>query len=127
LASPGWHFFCERTGLDVSLGLSGEPRRWRRTRTFGGFDPALGASTGLSRCAPSTRVNALHLQLSRSGGDLYWLATKADGNVKRLDPTGNPARVGEPELTTAATHLAGKNDVAEQRLISKPHTCFIGF
>jgi len=71
-------------------------------------------------------INAVHLSLSRSGGDLYWLATKVDGSVTRLDATGNPAPVGEPELTTAATRLAGTNGIAEQRLISESDTYFIG-
>jgi hypothetical protein len=62
----------------------------------------------------------------RSGGDLYWLATKADGSVTRLDATGNPAPVGNAELTTAATRLAGANGIAEQRLISEPDTYFVG-
>jgi hypothetical protein len=71
-------------------------------------------------------IEAVHLSLSRSSGNLYWLATKADGSVARLDATGNPAPLGEPELTAAATLLAGTNVSAEQRLISEPDTYFLG-
>jgi uncharacterized iron-regulated membrane protein len=71
-------------------------------------------------------IDAVHLSLSRSGGDIYWLATKADGSITRLDATGHPAPIAEPELTTAATRLAGTNGIAEQRLISEPDTYFVG-
>jgi hypothetical protein len=70
-------------------------------------------------------VNAVHLSLSRYGGDLYWLATQADGTVARLDAAGNPAPLSEAELTTAGTRLAGTNAIAEQRLMNEPDAYFI--
>jgi uncharacterized iron-regulated membrane protein len=70
-------------------------------------------------------IDAVHVSLSRSSGDLYWLAAKADGSVTRLDAAGNPAPVGEAELTSAAARLAGTNGIAEQRLISESDTYFV--
>jgi uncharacterized iron-regulated membrane protein len=71
-------------------------------------------------------VNAVQLSLSRYAGDLYWLATQADGTVTRLDAAGNPAPLSEAELTAAATRLAGTNGIADQRLMNEPDTYFIG-
>jgi hypothetical protein len=71
-------------------------------------------------------INALHLSLSRYAGDVYWLATQADGTVTRLDAVGNPWLLGEAELTAAAARLAGTNAIAEQGLMNEPDTYFIG-
>jgi hypothetical protein len=106
--------FLEGRGVAAGRGrLEGSAPRWKEVRAS--LD-ALQAHA----------INAVHLSMSRSGGDLYWLATKSDGSVTRLDATGNPAPVGEPELRAAATLLAGTNGIAEQRLISEPDTYFIG-
>jgi hypothetical protein len=108
-----WGFLDSR-GVAAERGrLEGAAPRWKAVRAS---VDALQAHA----------INAVHLSLSRSGGDLYWLATKADGTVTRLDATGNPAPVGEAELPTAAARLAGTNGIAEQRLISEPDTYFLG-
>ena len=106
--------FLESRGIAAERGrLEGTAPRWKAVETS--LD-ALRAHA----------INAVHVSLSRSGGDLYWLATKADGGVTRLDATGNPAPVGDAELTTAAARLAGANGIAEQRLIGEPDTYFVG-
>jgi len=108
-----WGFLDSRDVAGERGRLEGSPPRWAAVR----------ASADALR---AHAINAVHLSLSRSGGDLYWLATKADGSVTRLDAAGNPAPVGDPELTTAATRLAGTNGLAEQRLISEPDNYFVG-
>jgi hypothetical protein len=106
--------FLDSSGVAAERGrLEGSAPRWKAVRAS--LD-ALQAHA----------INAVHLSLLRSGGDLYWLATKADGSVTRLDATGNPAPVGEPELAAAAKRLAGTNGIAEQRLIGEPDTYFVG-
>jgi hypothetical protein len=108
-----WGFLDSRGVAGERARLEGSAPRWAAVR----------ASTDALR---AHAINAVHLSLSRSDNDLYWLATKADGSVTRLDAAGNPAPVGDPELTTAATRLAGTNGIAEQRLISEPDTYFLG-
>src|SRR5262249_23296040 len=108
-----WGFLESRDVGGERGRLEGSAPRWAAVR----------ASVDAMR---ARAINAVHLSLSRSGGDLYWLATEADGTVTRLDAGGNPAPVGDPELTTAATRLAGTNGIAEQRLISEPDTYFVG-
>jgi hypothetical protein len=108
-----WGFLDSRGVAGERGRLDGSTPRWAAVRAS---VDALG----------SRAINAVHLSLWRSGGDLYWLATKADGSVTRLDATGNPAPVGGPELTAAAARLAGTNGIAEQRLFSEPDTCFVG-
>jgi hypothetical protein len=106
--------FLDSSGIAGERGrLEGSAPRWAAVRTS-------------VNALQAHAIEAVHLSLSRSSGNLYWLATKADGSVARLDATGNPAPLGEPELTAAATLLAGTNVIAEQRLISEPDTYFLG-
>jgi uncharacterized iron-regulated membrane protein len=108
-----WGFLESRGVASERARLEGSAPRWTAVRAS--ID-ALQAHA----------VNAVHLSLSRFGGDLYWLATQADGTVTRLDAAGNPAPLSEAELTAAATRLAGTIGIAEQRLIGEPDTYFLG-
>jgi hypothetical protein len=108
-----WGFLDSRGVAGERGRLEGSAPRWAAVR----------ASVDALR---AHSIDAVHLSLSRSGGDIYWLATKADGSVTRLEAMGHPAPIAEPELTTAATRLAATNGIAEQRLISEPDTYFVG-
>jgi hypothetical protein len=48
---------------------------------------------------------------------LYWLATRQDGTVTRLDAEGNIAPVSGSDLIEAGKRIAGDVEIAEQALI----------
>jgi hypothetical protein len=50
-------------------------------------------------------------------GQLYWLATRQDGSVTRLDAEGGKAPMSEIDLAEAAKRVAGDVEIAEQALI----------
>jgi len=52
-------------------------------------------------------------------GRLYWLATRQDGTVTRLDAEGSIAPVSETDLAEAARRIAGDAEIAEQALIAE--------
>jgi hypothetical protein len=73
-------------------------------------------------------IDAVSLSLSRYGGEMFWLATAADGTVTRLDASGNAAPLGERDLTAAAARLTGENGVATHGLSGRgrPVLCRAG-
>jgi uncharacterized iron-regulated membrane protein len=107
-----WGFLDSRGGGERAR-LEGTAPRWTAVRTS--LD-ALRAHA----------VDAVSLSLSRYGGDIYWLATAADGTVTRLDTAGNVAPLGERDLAAAAARLAGANGIAAQGLMDEADTYYVG-
>ena len=52
-------------------------------------------------------------------GRLYWLATRQDGTVTRLDAEGNIAPVSQLDLAEAAKRIAGDAGIADQASIGE--------
>jgi hypothetical protein len=51
-------------------------------------------------------------------GQLYWLATRQDGTITRLDAEGGSAPISGIDLAEAAKRIAGDVEIAEQALMS---------
>ena len=64
-------------------------------------------------------ANAVSLTTAPLGGELFWLATDADGTVTRLDASGNAAPLSEPELAAAAERIAGANGISAQGMLQE--------
>ena len=51
-------------------------------------------------------------------GKLYWLASRSDGTVERLDAGGRPASASVDDLKDAAQRVAGDTSIASEDLIT---------
>jgi uncharacterized iron-regulated membrane protein len=67
-----------------------------------------------------------NLPHSSFAGQLYWLATRQDGTVARLDAQGGNAPISEIDLAEAAKRIAGGVEIAQQTLISKADAYYFG-
>jgi hypothetical protein len=75
------------------------------------------ASLGAIREQPSL-TNAVSLRTAPLAGRLYWLLTRQDGTVARVDAAGNPAPVSISDLAEAAERLGQPHGIAAQGMIS---------
>jgi hypothetical protein len=107
-----WGFLESRGGGERAR-LEGATPRWAAVRT------SLDALRARA-------VVAVHLSLSRYGGDIYWFATAVDGTVRRLDAFGNAAPITEGDLAIAAARLAGENGIATQGLTADADAYYVG-
>src|SRR5262249_51399077 len=76
------------------------------------------ASLGALREEPSL-TNAVSLRTSPLAGRLYWLVTREDGTVARVDAAGNPAPVSLSDLAEAAERLEAPHRLAAQGKLSE--------
>jgi uncharacterized iron-regulated membrane protein len=107
-----WGFLDSRRGNDRAR-LEGPPPRWVDVK----------ASILALRARATMAVN---LSLAPYGGEIFWLATREDGMVTRLDATGNMAPIGARDLTEAAARLAGTGGAATQGLIQEADAYYTG-
>jgi hypothetical protein len=105
--------FLESRGGGERVRLEGQPLRW------GGIRASLDALRLRSPVAVSLASAPL-------AGQLYWLATGADGTVTRIDAAGNAAPLPIADLTAAAVRLAGAGGVAEQSLLGEEDAYYFG-
>ncbi len=52
-------------------------------------------------------------------GKLFWLASRSDGTVERLDSNGKPAPVALQDLKDAAQRIAGTTPIESEEMISE--------
>ena len=64
-------------------------------------------------------AGSVSLATTPFAGQLYWLATRQDGTITRLDSAGGDAPMSEIDLAEAAKRIAGDVEISEQALISK--------
>ena len=64
-------------------------------------------------------AGSVSLATTPFAGQLYWLATRQDGTVTRLDAEGGSAPMSGLDLAEAAKRVAGDAEIAEQALINK--------
>ena len=99
-------FLDSGRGADEGARVEGQPIEWSEVR----------ASLNAVRTRPDM-VNTVSLVTASLEGRLYWLATQIDGEVIRLDATGNPASVSEADLARVAQRIAETADIAEQGML----------
>jgi hypothetical protein len=109
-----WGFLDSRSRtIEDRTRLEGRPARWSDVKA--------------SMLALRARnVMAVSLSLAPYGGELFWIATGADGAASRLDASGNVAPLGEQDLVKAATRLAGASGIAAQGLIADGDSYYLG-
>jgi uncharacterized iron-regulated membrane protein len=103
-----WGFLEDRRGGGEQGRLVGEPLKWGEVH----------ASLDAIRAKPEVAGSVI-LGTAPFAGRLYWLATRQDGTVMRLDAEGGNAPMTEIDLAAAAKRIASEVEIAEQALISK--------
>jgi hypothetical protein len=103
-----WGFLEDRRGGGEQGRLVGEPLKWGEVH----------ASLDAIRAKPEVAGSAI-LATAPFADRLYWLATRQDGTVMRLDVEGGNAPMTEIDLAAAAKRIASEVEIAEQALISK--------
>jgi hypothetical protein len=103
-----WGFLEDRRGGGEQGRLEGGPLKWGEVR----------ASLNAFR-AKAEMADSVSLATAPFAGQLYWLATRQDGTVKRLDAEGGSAPMSGIDLAEAAKRVAGDVEIAEQALISE--------
>jgi hypothetical protein len=102
-----WGFLEDRRGGGEQGRLEGGPLKWGEVR----------ASLNAIR-AKAEMADSVSLATAPFAGQLYWLATRQDGTVTRLDAEGGSAPMSGIDLAEAAKRIAGDVEIAEQALIS---------
>ena len=103
-----WGLLEDRRGGGEQERLEGGPLKWGEVRA------SLDAIQAKSEMAGSVR-----LATTPFAGQLYWLATRQDGTVTRLDAEGGSAPMSGLDLAEAAKRVAGDAEIADQALINK--------
>jgi uncharacterized iron-regulated membrane protein len=103
-----WGFLEDRRGGGEQARLEGGPLKWGEVR----------ASLDAVRAKPEI-AGSVSLVTAPFAARLYWLATRQDGTVTRLDREGSIAPVSEADLAEAARRIAGNAEIAEQALIAE--------
>jgi uncharacterized iron-regulated membrane protein len=103
-----WGFLEDRRGGGEQSRLEGGPLKWGEVR----------ASLGAIRTNPAV-AGSVSLVTAPFAGRLYWLATRADGSVTRVDADGNAAPLSQSDLAEAAERIAGDTKIADQSLINQ--------
>jgi uncharacterized iron-regulated membrane protein len=103
-----WGFLEDRRGGGEQGRLEGGSLKWGEVR----------ASLNAIRAKPEM-AGSVSFATAPFAGQLYWLATRQDGTVTRLDAEGGSAPMSEIDLAEAAKRVAGDVEIAEQALISE--------
>jgi uncharacterized iron-regulated membrane protein len=103
-----WGFLEDERPGGEQARLEGRRLKWGELR----------ASLDVMRAKPEA-ASAVSLVTAPFAERLYWLATRQDGTVTRLDAEGNIAPVSESDLLEAGKRIAGDVEIAEQALIGE--------
>jgi hypothetical protein len=95
----------EGQGGNERVRLAGNPPPWSEVR----------ASLAAMQANPPAG-NVVHLETAPLAGKLFWLATREDGSVQRLDAGGREAPVTPDNLREAASLLAGDRAIAIEEM-----------
>ena len=101
-----WGFLESRRGGGEQSRIAGEPPRWSAVR----------ASLDDIRTQPAV-ADAVRVAAAPLDGRLYWLVTRRDGEVARIDAAGHLAPLSTADLTDAARRIGAGAGVAEQGMI----------
>jgi uncharacterized iron-regulated membrane protein len=103
-----WGFLEDRRAGGEGGRLEGRLLNWGELR----------ASLDAIHAKPEV-AGSVSLVTAPFAGQLYWVATRQDGTVIRLDAEGNVAPMSQSDLAEAAKRIAGDAEVAEQSLIGE--------
>jgi PepSY-associated TM region len=109
-----WGFLEDRRGGGEQGLLEGGPLKWGEVR----------ASLNAIRAKPEM-AGSVSLATAPFAGQLYWLVTRQDGIVTRLDAEGGNALMSEIDLAGAAKRIAGDVEIAKQALISEEDAYYL--
>jgi hypothetical protein len=107
--------FLEGRGGDERTRLSGELPSWGVIR----------ASIEALKANPPP--DAVRIASAPFGGRLFWLASRRDGSVTRLDAQGRPAPVEMSDLHAAAQRLAQGSSIESQGAIAEEEAYYFNF
>jgi hypothetical protein len=71
--------------------------------------------------------DAVRLASAPFNGKLFWLASKRDGSITRLDAEGQPAPVDMSDVRAAAQRLARGSSIESQGAITSEETYYFNF
>jgi uncharacterized iron-regulated membrane protein len=103
-----WGFLEDERPGGEQAQLEGRRLKWGELRT----------SLDALRAKPEV-AGAVSLVAAPFAERLYWIATRQDGTVTRLDAEGNIAPISESDLVEAGKRIAGDTEIAEQALIGE--------
>jgi hypothetical protein len=101
-----WGFLESRRSGGEQGRIAGEPLRWSAVR----------ASLEDVRAQPAV-AGSVRLAAAPLDGRLYWLVTRRDGDITRIDAAGHPAPLSVADLTEAAGRISAGAGIAEQGMI----------
>jgi PepSY-associated TM region len=101
-----WGFLESRRGGGEQSRIAGEPIRWDAVR----------ASLDEIRAQPAV-LESLRVAAAPFEGRLYWLVTRRDGEIARIDAAGHPAPLSAADLAGAAERIGADAGIAEQGMI----------
>jgi hypothetical protein len=102
-----WGFLEGGGGRGEAARLSGELIPWSDVRM---------SLAAIQANPPSGDV--VEIRTAPFAGKLYWLASRSDGTVERLDAGGRPASASVDDLKDAAQRVAGDTSIASEELIT---------
>ena len=106
--------FLEGSGGNEPLRVAGQPITWREMKI----------SLDLIRDNPPS--SAVKLTSAILNGNLFWLASTADGDVERLDASGSKAPTMPQDLTAAAARIAGDEKIASEEMLLREDEYYFG-
>jgi PepSY-associated TM region len=109
-----WGFLDSRRGGGEQARIAGEPLRWSAVR----------ASLDAIRTRPAA-IDAVRVAAAPFDGRLYWLVTRRDGDIARIDAGGHAAPLSTADLADAAGRIGGGEGVADQSMIEGEDDYFL--
>jgi hypothetical protein len=111
-----WGFLDSRGGGGEQTRIAGAPQQWSTVR----------ASLDVIRTQPAV-TDAVRIAAAPFDGRLFWLVTRRDGDVARIDAHGHAAPLSTADLTAAAGGIGAAvgAGVAEQSMIDAEDNYFL--
>ena len=108
-----WGFLDSRGRGDQAL-LQGRPLQWVQVKA------------SLATLPTASMPDVVSLTSAPYDGRLHWLATHADGRVRRIGAEGHPDPLTDADLAAAAHRLAGDSKIAAQSMLIKEDAYYFG-
>ena len=109
-----WGFLDSRRGGGEQSLIAGEPPRWNAVR----------ASLDAIRTQPAVS-DAVRVAAAPFDGRLYWLVTRRDGDIARVDAGGHTAPLSTADLAAAADRIGAGAGIADQGMIEGEDDYFL--
>jgi hypothetical protein len=109
-----WGFLDSRGGGGEQTRIAGEPPRWS----------TLHASLNAIRTRPAV-IDSVRVAAAAFDGRLYWLVTRRDGDIVRIDADGHAAPLSNADLAAAAGRIGAGAGIADHRMIDGEDDYFL--